>query len=267
MSGDETPATPPGEKLQKVLARAGFGSRREMEERIRQGRVRVDGRKAQLGDRVDADTVITVDGRPVERARREPPSRVIVYNKPEGEVVTRRDPEGRPTVFRRLPRVRGRWIAVGRLDVNTMGLLVLTNDGQLANALMHPSAGVEREYACRIFGEVTESIAERLVHGVELDDGPAHFEVVESGMPLDEPGEGLNQWYHVIVREGRQREVRRLWESQGLRVSRLIRVRYGPVVLPRDLGRGRTRELDDAARAELYRHVGLKPPPGRRRRR
>lgn len=252
---------PRGEKLQKVLARAGLGSRREMEAAIEAGRVQLNGRPAQLGDRAGARDQVELDGRTVQRVHRQPPRRVLLYNKPEGEVTARSDPEGRPTVFRRLPRTPGRWIAVGRLDLNSQGLLLFTNDGELANALMHPSRGVEREYACRVRGEVTPEMVQRLVDGVELDDGPAHFDVVESAMPMDDPGEGANAWYHVIVSEGRKREVRRLWESQGVAVSRLIRVRYGPVVMPRDLRRGKLRELDDAGKTALYEHVGLEPPP------
>ncbi|MCG5539386.1 23S rRNA pseudouridine(2605) synthase RluB [Halorhodospira sp. 9622] len=265
---------PAGEKLQKVLARAGLGSRREMEAAIQAGRVRIEGRVAKLGDRAQPRDHVELDGQTVQRVHREPPRRVLLYNKPEGEVTTRSDPEGRSTVFERLPRTPGRWIAVGRLDINSQGLLLFTNDGELANALMHPSTGVEREYACRIHGEVTEEMVHRLVGGVELEDGPAHFEVVESAMPVDEPQEGANAWFHVIVTEGRRREVRRLWESQGVTVSRLIRVRYGPVVMPRDLRRGQLHELDEANKRELYEHVGLTPPepvrrtaPQRRRRR
>lgn len=251
---------PAGEKLQKVLARAGLGSRREMEAAISAGRVQVGGRTAQLGDRVGPRDHVAFDGRTLQRAHREPPRRVLMYNKPEGEVSARSDPEGRDTVFRRLPRTPGRWISVGRLDINSQGLLLFTNDGELANALMHPSNGVEREYACRIHGEVTEEMVQRLVSGVELEDGTACFDVVDSAMPVDEPGEGTNAWFHVIVTEGRRREVRRLWESQGVTVSRLIRVRYGPVVMPRDLRQGRLRELDAAAKRELYEHVGLSCP-------
>ncbi|MBK1651730.1 23S rRNA pseudouridylate synthase B [Halorhodospira halochloris] len=257
--------SPQGEKLQKVLARAGIGSRREMETAIAQGRVTVGGRTARLGDRVGPRDLVEFDGRLIQRVHRQPPIRVLVYNKPEGEVTTRSDPEGRPTVFRRLPRTPGRWIAVGRLDLNSQGLLLFTNDGELANALMHPSKGVEREYACRIRGEVTDDMVARMVEGVELEDGPAHFDVVESAMPLDEPTQSANAWFHVIVSEGRKREVRRLWESQGVTVSRLIRVRYGPIVMPRDLRQGKLYELDDGQKADLYNHVGLEPPPVRKR--
>lgn len=255
--------SPQGEKLQKVLARAGLGSRREMEVAIAAGRVNVGGHIARLGDRVGARDHIELDGHIVQRIHRQPPARVLLYNKPEGEVTTRNDPEGRPTVFRRLPRTPGRWIAVGRLDINSQGLLLFTNDGELANALMHPSSGAEREYACRIRGEVSEEMAANLIDGVEFDDGLARFEVIESAMPLDEPTQGSNAWFHVIVTEGRKREVRRLWESQGVTVSRLIRVRFGPVVMPRDLRQGRLHELDDKSMAEIYRYVGLEPPPPR----
>ncbi|MBK1734539.1 23S rRNA pseudouridylate synthase B [Halorhodospira abdelmalekii] len=253
-----------GEKLQKVLARAGLGSRREMEAAIAAGRVQVAGRTARLGDRVGPRDPVELDGRLVQRVHRQPPARVLLYNKPEGEITTRSDPEGRKTVFHKLPRTLGRWIAVGRLDINSQGLLLFTTDGELANALMHPSSGVEREYACRIRGAVTEEMVQVLVDGVELEDGPAHFDVIESGMPLDDPQESANAWFHVIVSEGRKREVRRLWESQGVTVSRLIRVRYGPIVMPRDLRQGRLRELDQTQLVELYRHVGLEPPARQR---
>ena len=265
MGSDSRSEGPRGEKLQKVLARAGLGSRREMEAAIQDGRVRIGDRVARVGDRVGPRDHVELDGYTIQRAHREPRRRVLLYNKPEGEVTTRSDPEGRPTVFDRLPRTRGRWVAVGRLDVNSQGLLLFTNDGELANALMHPSHEVEREYACRIHGEVTEEMVQQLVEGVELDDGPACFDVVESAMPIDDPGTGSNAWYHVIVTEGRRREVRRLWESQGVTVSRLIRVRYGPVVMPRDLRQGKVRELDEAGKRELYESVGMEPPEPPRR--
>lgn len=205
------------EKLQKVLARAGQGSRREMEALITAGRVSVDGKVATLGDRVEVNAVIRVDGHQVKtRAAEEQICRVLAYHKPEGEMCTRHDPEGRPTVFDRLPKMDGaRWIAVGRLDVNTSGLLLFTTDGELANRLMHPSHEVEREYAVRVFGEITEAMLQRLRKGVQLEDGMAKFNKIKPA-----GGEGLNQWFNVTLTEGRNREVRRLWESQEVQVSR-----------------------------------------------
>ncbi len=246
------------ERLQKVLARAGLGSRRAIEGMISDGRVEVNDQKAELGVRVGPSDRVAVDGRPVNLERAlSPPRRVIAYNKPEGEVTTRKDPEGRPTVFDRLPKLQGqRWIAVGRLDVTTTGLLLFTTDGELANRLMHPSWGVDREYAVRVFGEVTEEMVQRLLDGVELEDGRACFtDVVYSG------GSGQNQWFHVALMEGRNREVRRLWESQGVKVSRLKRVRYGPVFLPNRLSAGRWEELKQADVDVLSETVGLDPVP------
>jgi len=244
------------ERVQKVLAEIGLGSRREVERWVAEGRVRVNGKPAVPGVRVGPRDTITVDGRPVPRRRRAPsPSRVLLYHKAEGEVSTRRDPEGRPTVFASLPR--GRWLAVGRLDVNTTGLLLFTDDGALAAGLMHPRSGVEREYAVRVYGEVPAEALTRLTAGVVLEDGEARFDRV-----ADAGGEGRNHWYRVVIREGRQREVRRLWESQGARVSRLIRIRYGPVSLPRGLRPGRWQELvGPTALAALRVAAGLAPPP------
>ena len=251
---DDIPAS--GEKLQKVLARMGLGSRREIEGWIGAGRVVVNGQPAQLGCRVDSLDQITVDGRPLKRdLPTEVLRRVLIYNKPEGEVCTRDGPEGRPTVFEQLPRLKqGRWINIGRLDINTTGLLLFTTDGELANRLMHPSGEVDREYAVRVFGEVDDAMIQRLLDGVLLEDGQASFSDISPA-----GGKGLNQWFHVTLLEGRNREVRRLWESQGVRVSRLKRVRYGPVFLPSRLTVGRWEELDQKAVDMLSRSVGLDP--------
>jgi 23S rRNA pseudouridine2605 synthase len=231
------------EKLQKVLARAGHGSRREIEAIIQAGRVSVDGKIATLGDRVEvtAGMKIRMDGHVVSiNESTEAVCRVLAYYKPEGELCTRNDPEGRPTVFDRLPKLRGaRWVAVGRLDVNTSGLLLFTTDGELANRLMHPSREVEREYAVRVFGQVDDEKIKQLSRGVQLEDGPAAFRTITY-----QGGEGLNQWYNVTLTEGRNREVRRLWEAVGVQVSRLIRVRYGDLTLPKGLPRGGWTELD-----------------------
>ncbi|MGR5092982.1 23S rRNA pseudouridine(2605) synthase RluB [Vibrio maritimus] len=229
------------EKLQKVLARAGHGSRRELEALIKSGRVSVNGQVARLGERLeDENAVIRIDGHTVSaKAQEEVVCRVLAYYKPEGELCTRHDPEGRRTVFDRLPKIRGsRWISVGRLDANTSGLLLFTTDGELANRLMHPSRQVEREYLVRVFGEVNEQKVRNVVNGVELDDGMARFEdVVYAG------GEGMNHTFYVVINEGRNREVRRLWESQETTVSRLKRVRYGDIYLDKKLPRGGWMEL------------------------
>ena len=240
------------EKLQKVLARFGLGSRRLMEEWIAAGRVVVNGQIAKLGDRVTAQDKIAVDGETLRiPSWVRPRLRVLRYHKPAGELTTRNDPAGRPTVFDRLPRLRGsRWIAVGRLDYNTEGLLLLTNDGDLANALMHPRAGIEREYAVRVLGEVSPEQQVRLLQGVVLEDGEAHFVTLQEA-----GGEGANRWYHVTLAEGRNREVRRLFEAVGLTVSRLIRVRYGVVEMPRLLKTGYFDELSDEERDPLLASV------------
>lgn len=244
------------ERIQKVLAKAGKGSRRDMEKAIEEGRVKVNGEAVSLGDRVGLNDTLELDGRPVKvediRARR-----VLVYNKPEGEVCTRRDPDGRPTVFDRLPELPGeRWIVVGRLDLNTSGLLLFTNDGELANRLMHPSSQVDREYAVRVLGEVKPEHVQRMHAGVELEDGPARFtDIQEFG------GSGANTWFHVVIMEGRNREVRRLWESQDLKVSRLKRVRYGSVFLDSDVRAGTWKELPKSEIDKLARLVELEPAP------
>ena len=228
------------EKLQKVLARSGLGSRREMERWIDEGRVQVNDEPAKLGDRVSSEDRVVVDGKQVEIVVGDSlQARVIIYNKPLGEVCTRHDPEGRPTVFHALPKLKqGRWVAIGRLDINTSGLLIFTTDGEIANKMMHPSSNIDREYAVRVLGEVDDEMLERLKQGVLLDDGMAKFTDVQY---FD--GEGANRWYHCVVMEGRNREVRRLWESQNVQVSRLKRVRFGPVFLPSDVKVGTWRDL------------------------
>ncbi len=248
---------PAGEKLQKVLARMGLASRREIETWIGEGRVKVNGVAATLGQRVDSHDAIVLDGRLLKREEiAGSVRRVLIYNKPDGEICTRDDPEGRPTVFDRLPRPKeGRWINIGRLDINTTGLLLFTTDGELANRLMHPSYQMDREYAVRVRGEVTEEMLENLKTGVMLEDGPAKFTDIKEAPG----GEGFNHWYHCVVMEGRNREVRRLWESQGLVVSRLKRVRFGPVFLTSDLTMGRWREMDQREVDILSAEVGLTP--------
>ncbi|MEX2963399.1 23S rRNA pseudouridine(2605) synthase RluB [Microbulbifer sp. TYP-18] len=245
-------AAPAGEKLQKVLARAGLGSRREMERAIEAGRVSVNGTVAQLGERVTGSDLVELDGRklPVEREDR---CRVILYNKPVGEICSRHDPEGRPTVYDRLPRLRsGRWVSVGRLDFNTSGLLLFTNSGELANKLMHPSSVIDREYLVRVQGQVDEEMKQRLLTGVLLDDGVARFtDIVDSG------GEGNNRWFYCVVMEGRNREVRRLWESQGARVSRLKRVRFGNVFIPSQVRVGQWIEMEPRDIDDLCVTAGL----------
>jgi 23S rRNA pseudouridine2605 synthase len=247
----------PGEKLQKVLAQAGVGSRREMEEWIAAGRVSVNGKPATLGMRVGPDDLIRVGGRiiKVRPAHRLP--RIVMYHKPEGEIVSRDDPDGRPSVFSHLPRVHGaRWIAIGRLDFNTCGLLLFTTSGELANRLMHPRFDVEREYAVRLLGELTPEQMARLKEGVQLEDGPARFDDI-----ADAGGEGVNHWYRVVLREGRNREVRRMFESLGLKVSRLMRVRFGIVSLPTRLKRGQVLELEGSDVAAVMDWAGLAAPP------
>lgn len=231
------------EKIQKVLANAGLESRRQIENWLREGRISVNGTLAKLGDRITGDERVRVDGREIKLIKSSAQkTRVLIYHKPEGEICTRSDPEERPTVFDHLPMLRnGRWITVGRLDFNTSGVLLLTNDGELANRLMHPSAQFEREYAVRVQGEVTAAMLKTLKKGVLLEDGNAHFEQIG-----DAGGEGTNHWYHVLVKEGRNRLVRRLWESQGVKVSRLIRVRFGNITLPRWLRRGKWMEMEPA---------------------
>ncbi|MBN7798919.1 23S rRNA pseudouridine(2605) synthase RluB [Parahaliea mediterranea] len=248
----DLPADKSGEKLQKVLARTGLGSRREMERWIEEGRIAVNGKPARLGDRVDDSARIAIDGRPLERPPAEE-TRCILYHKPTGEVCSRKDPQGRRTVFERLPKLKsGRWISIGRLDFNTSGLLLFTTDGELANALMHPSSNIEREYMVRVMGDVRQEHLDALLEGVMLEDGVARFTDIQDG-----GGDGINHWYYVVIMEGRNREVRRLWESQGLTVSRLKRVRYGEVFIPSRVKQGQWTELESKEIKSLYRMADL----------
>jgi 23S rRNA pseudouridine2605 synthase len=246
----------PAQRLQKVMAACGLGSRRALEKRIAAGEVKVNNEIAGPGTKVGPGDTVRMGEGEWKLIAAQPAHRCLVYNKPEGEVTTRSDPQGRPTVFDSLPRLRGlRWIAVGRLDINTTGLLLLTTDGELANAMMHPSNRVDREYACRVRGPVPPEALERLKAGVELEDGPAQFsDIVASG------GSGSNLWFHVTILEGRNREVRRLWASQGITVSRLKRVRYGAVFLPKRLLMGKYHELTADDYRVLREDVGLPPP-------
>lgn len=243
------------EKLQKVLARLGLGSRRELDAMIAAGRIEVNGRTARVGDRVEGNITVKIDGKIAATPQsRRPKCRVLMYYKPEGELTTIKDPEDRPTVFDHLPRPdAGRWIYVGRLDLNTSGLLLFTTDGELANGLMHPRGGIERVYAVRVFGEVTDEQLSALQKGINLEDGPAKFDSVTF-----QGGEGRNSWYHVTLKEGRNREVRRLWESAGVQVSRLIRIKYANLELDPKLHAGQYRELSVGEINALRSLVGLK---------
>jgi 23S rRNA pseudouridine2605 synthase len=241
------------ERIQKCLARLGYGSRRGIEEWIKEGRVKVNGKLVRLGDQMNVSDEVTLDGETLHLQQEEIETRVLMYHKPPGEICTAWDPENRRSVFESLPRLDiGRWVGVGRLDINTSGLLLFTNDGALANKLMHPSGHMAREYAVRVLGDVTQMILKKLTQGVMLEDGFARFEeIVESG------GTGSNSWFHVVIMQGRNRIVRRLWESQDLRVSRLQRVRFGPIILPRSLRVGSWSELD-AAQISLLRDEAQK---------
>ena len=232
----------------------GFGSRREIERWIEQGRIKINGETCTLGDTVKPGDKVHVDSKRIIVREQKPEStRVIMYHKPEGEVCTRSDPEGRPTVFDHLPKSgRSRWVGIGRLDINTSGLMLFTTNGELANRLMHPSNQVEREYAVRVNGSITKEDLRQLLSEVTLEDGPAHFDDIQDG-----GGEGYNHWYYVVIREGRKREVRRLWEAIGARVSRLIRVRYGNIILPKSLRKGRVKDLDASEINQLGESVGL----------
>ncbi|MCC6210229.1 MAG: pseudouridine synthase [Burkholderiales bacterium] len=248
-----TPAEPAaGERLQKLLAAAGFGSRRTVEQWIAAGRVSVRGQVARLGDRASPEDPVLLDGRQVKLGTGKPAPRVIAYHKPVGELVTRSDPEGRPTVFDRLPKISpGRWVAIGRLDFNTSGLLLFTDSGELANRLMHPRHEIEREYEVRVQGGLGADAIGRLLQGIQLEDGLARFQRVENLHGKKESG--TNRWYRVVLAEGRNREVRRMVEATGGRVSRLVRVRFGPVLLPAHLAPGHWQELGAKALGEIVR--------------
>ncbi len=248
----------PTEKLQKVLAARGFGSRRELERWIDDGRVRVNGQVAKLGDRVTSEDRIQVDGRSL--SNKPVRHRFLLYNKPEGEICTRDDPEGRPTVFDRLPKLRSqRWVAVGRLDYNTGGLMLFTTDGALANKLMHPSSNIEREYAVRVLGDVSEEALSNMREGVLLEDGIYRFSDIQQSPMAEDEQSKANQWFYVVLMQGRNREVRRLWESQGYTVSRLKRVRYGTFYIPSAVKAGRFTDLKSRDVKALYDLAGMTP--------
>lgn len=262
-SGEEDGARPlPGQvedagadRVQKLLAAAGVGSRRTVDRWVAEGRVRINGRIAAAGTRVRSGDRIRIDGRRVFVPSNET-CRLLLYHKPPGEVTTRRDPEGRRTVFERLPRLRSeRWVAIGRLDINTSGLMLFATHGELAHRLMHPRFRMDREYAVRVLGRVDPEMVRNLERGVELDDGPARFLSIDA-----EGGEGANRWFRVVLGEGRNREVHRLWESQGVRVSRLIRTRFGPVRLPSRLPAGAFMDVPPRERAALFEMVKLDDP-------
>jgi 23S rRNA pseudouridine2605 synthase len=242
------------ERIQKVLSQLGIGSRREIERLIQQGAIKVNGAIAQLGDKISVHDQVWVNHKKITLEHQaKDVTRMIIYYKPVGEICSRQDPLFKKTVFDHLPPIQGgRWIQIGRLDLNTSGLLIFTNQGDLAHQMMHPSFSIEREYAVRVFGQVTDEMIKKLKEGVELEDGLAKFkDVVHVG------GEGMNAWYHVVLTEGKNREVRRLWQSQGVEVSRLIRVRFGPIVLPRFLSQGKWIEAKPAQVNELVRYLGM----------
>ncbi len=250
------------ERIQKALARQGLGSRRQIEGWIKEGLIKLNGEVVELGHQVEIGDVVSYNGRkiPIRDVEQYLP-RVLAYHKPEGEVCSRSDPEGRKTIFDKLPGLKhSRWIAVGRLDINTSGLILLTDNGDLANKLMHPSAQLEREYAVRVMGKASDEQLKKLTHGIELEDGPARFEEIVETEFEDEFSprpSGLNHWYHVMLMEGRNREVRRLWEAVDLKVSRLARVRYGSVIMSKSLRPGKFRELDSRETRELAQLAGI----------
>ncbi len=241
------------ERIQKYLANQGTGSRRQIDAMLQAGRISVNGKTAKPGDQIDGREKIAIDGKLLRLQRHLAKPKILMYHKPVGEVCTRSDPEGRDDVFQNLPGLnQGRWIGIGRLDINTSGLLLFTNDGELANRLMHPSYEVEREYAVRVHGAVSNEMLQQLREGVQLEDGKAHFEDI-----IDSGGSGSNHWYHVVLKEGRNREVRRLWEAVGVEVSRLTRVRYDHFKLPKWLKPGKSRFLDDEVVTRVYQRLGL----------
>ena len=257
------------QRIQKFLAHQGIASRRQVDLMLQQGRISVNGQTAKPGDQIDGKEKIALDGKLIRIARGESRPKLLMYHKPVGVVCTRSDPDGRSTVFNNLPQLsNGRWVGIGRLDINTSGLILFTNQGELANRLMHPSYEVEREYAVRVHGAVSREMLHQLERGVELDDGIAKFEQI-----IDSGGEGSNHWYHVVLKEGKNREVRRLWESVGVEVSRLFRVRYDRFLLPRWLKPGKYRLFDDEVVERLYKRLKLtygrrnSRPDGRRRKR
>lgn len=251
-----SPGSRQGQRLHKLLALAGFGSRRDMETLVASGRITINGQVAQVGAVVDEHDIVRLDSRILHLPFEAELPQVLLYHKPEGEIVSQDDPEGRATVFDKLPRIKqGKWLAIGRLDMNTSGLLIFTNSGELANRFMHPRYEVEREYAVRILGELTEEQMAQLKHGVELEDGPANFESI-----FPQGGEGANKWYQVVIKEGRNREVRRLFEAFHLPVSRLMRVRFGPINLPPRLKRGTMLKLEQKQVVGLLEWAGLEVP-------
>jgi 23S rRNA pseudouridine2605 synthase len=250
------------EKLHKMLAGAGLGSRRDMEALIAEGAVSINGQPAKVGDRVSPADVVKVRGRLVRLPWQQSLPKVLLYHKPEGEIVSRDDPDGRPSVFTRLPRLKGeRWISIGRLDFNTEGLLVFTTSGELANHLSHPRYEVEREYAVRVLGDLLPEQMDALVQGVELEDGLARVETI---VHADMESDSANRWYRLVIKEGRNREVRRLFEALGLTVSRLIRIRFGPIAMPPRLKRGMQQELTEDEVSRLLEWCGLDQPAGER---